>query len=208
MHKAIHVVDGFYTDPWAVRDLALRKGAWLPPNVVDGVNYGQETGNSFFTTGIARRFETLIGRPIVYDPARMGFGGFSMYGEEARVDFTTHFDETDWSAICYLVPDDDCTGGLAFFRHRETGFLGPPDDEQAVKAGFAGADDFMTGRYFPDRHVAGAWEKLDEFPMRFNRLILLRGSRLFHRASAGFGSRPDNGRLTQRFFFNEERNQG
>lgn len=66
----------------------------------------------------------------------------------------------------------------------------------------------MTGRYFPDKHVADAWEKLDEFPMRFNRLILLRGSRLFHRASAGFGSRPDNGCLTQRFFFNEERNQG
>lgn len=38
-------------------------------------------------------------------------------------------------------------------------------------------------------------------PVKYNRLILFRGGRMFHRASKGFGNSPENGRLTQSFFF-------
>ncbi|MET8628879.1 hypothetical protein ABZW30_34955 [Kitasatospora sp. NPDC004669] len=39
-------------------------------------------------------------------------------------------------------------------------------------------------------------------PIRFNRLVLFRPNRVPHRASAGFGTDPLNGRLTQVFLFN------
>jgi hypothetical protein len=37
-------------------------------------------------------------------------------------------------------------------------------------------------------------------PMRFNRLVLL-SPWLFHNSAAGFGDRPENGRLVHLMFF-------
>jgi hypothetical protein len=203
MFRSLMVVDDFYADPVAVRTMALGRSRWLPTKEVDGVRYGAETSNSFYTDEIVTCFEGLIGCDIVFHPALMGFGVFSMYGEQARVDLTTHYDETDWSAICYLTPNELCQGGLSFYRHRPTGLIGPPTDDDARRLGYADTGDFLKRRYFPDKLAPTAWEKIDEVPMRFNRTVLLRGSRLFHRASSGFGTSPENGRLTQRFFFNE-----
>ena len=203
MLKTLMVVDDFYADPGAVREMALNRSRWLPDKEVDGVKYGVETGNSFYTDEIVACFERMIGCGIDFHPAMMAFGVFSMYGENARVDLTTHYDETEWSAICYLTPDELCRGGLSFYRHRETGLIGPPDDKEARRLGYSDAGEFLKLRYFPDKLDPAAWEKIDEVPMRFNRTVLLRGSRLFHRAASGFGSAPENGRLTHRFFFNE-----
>ncbi|RAS58118.1 hypothetical protein C8D87_11873 [Lentzea atacamensis] len=201
--KSLIVVDDFYFQPVAVREMALRKSQWMPDKEVDGIKYGVETSNSFYTDEIVTCFESLIGCAIDFHPALMGFGVFSMYGEAARVDLTTHYDETEWSAICYLTPDELCQGGLSFYRHRETGLLGPPTDEEARGLGYEDAGDFLKFRYFPDKLDPAAWEKVDEVSMRFNRMVLLQGSRKFHRAASGFGTAPENGRLTQRFFFNE-----
>lgn len=197
MYKAVAVVDDFYGEPERARSLALDHARWLPL----GDHYSYETENSFYTDELIARLRDLVGEPIHVAPKRMGFGVFAYYPAEATVDDTTHFDDTDWSAIIYLVPDEWCKGGITFYRHVETGLSGPPTEPQAQALGFATTEEFLEQVYEPDKKRPEAWEETTHIGMRFNRMVLLRGSRLFHRASTGFGDSPENGRLTQRFFF-------
>lgn len=198
MYKAVTVVDDFYGDGERARSLALDRAKWLPR----GDHYSYETENSFHTDDLVDRLSDLVGEPIHVDPKRMGFGVFAYYPADATVDHTTHFDSTDWSAVVYLVPDEHCEGGLTFYRHIATGLTGPPTEERARELGFASRDEFLEEVYYPDKMRPEAWEQTAHIGMRFNRAVILHGSRLFHRASSGFGDSPENGRLTQRFFFN------
>ena len=197
------MVDEFYADPDRVCALALERGDWAPPKTDDGRTYDSETYNSFAGRGVADAFGEILGIRVRYDPAVMGFGVFAFTGESANVPLTTHYDDSDWAGIVYLVPPDRCQGGLSFFRHRASGLLGPPDDAQAVELGYRDRAHWMREAYFPDKVRADAWEELSRVSMVYNRLVLLRGGTHFHRASSGFGTGPGDGRLTQRFFFNE-----
>ncbi|MGL5827610.1 MAG: DUF6445 family protein [Nocardioides sp.] len=201
MKSTFQVVDDFYADPTKVRRLAIEHGKWLEPKVSNGLTYDFETDNSFYSHGLVEEFSRLLNRPILVDPARMGFGVFSLTGKDANAQFTTHFDDTDWAAIVYLVPNEMCFGGLSFFRHRGSGLTGPPSDEEAARLGFPSRADWLIAVYYPDKLRPDAWEEIACVGMRFNRMVLVRGSENFHRATAGFGRTLTDGRLTQRFFF-------
>ncbi|QSB17010.1 hypothetical protein JQS43_12505 [Natronosporangium hydrolyticum] len=203
MQKTIEVVDDFYVDVDRVRELAISMGDWANPKQEAGITYDFETYNSFFNDQLVRVMRDLVGAEIHVDPKRMAFGVFGVFGADSHVDFTTHYDETDWSAIVYLVPDDRCEGGLSFYRHKPSGLFGPPTEEQARQIGYDSRDAWLREHYYPDKMHPERWEETTHVAMRYNRLILLRGSVLFHRASKGFGTTPDSGRLTQRFFFND-----
>jgi hypothetical protein len=41
-------------------------------------------------------------------------------------------------------------------------------------------------------------------PIRFNRMVVLKGSVLYHRATSRFGTTVEDGRLLQRYFFNTQ----
>ena len=199
------VVDDFYADPDAVRQLAMDVGQWQAPIAKDGLSYSRETANDFWNADIVGRFESIIGAKLAFDPQLMSFGVFSYYDSTAATNVTTHFDDTEWSSIVYLVRPEHCSGGLSFFRHRDTGLSGPPDDDTARGLGYSGREDFLTRTYFPDKLHPQAWEETEHLPMEYNRLVLLRSGTLFHRASSGFGSSPETGRLTQRFFFEQQK---
>lgn len=203
MRKTFQVVDDFYIDPYRVRTLALEKGQWSEPKTENGVVYDRETYNSFSTPQILGEFERLLARPLETDPATMGFGVFALTDAQANADLTTHYDDTDWAGVVYLVPPDNCSGGLSFYRHRSSGLLGPPTDDAAQKHGFRDRDHWLAEVYFPDKLRSSAWEEIAHVGMKFNRLVLMRGSDNFHRASSGFGGSLQDGRLTQRFFFND-----
>jgi hypothetical protein len=51
------------------------------------------------------------------------------------------------------------------------------------------------------------WEKVMTLPMRFNRLVLFRPW-LWHSATAGFGTTPEDGRLIQGLFFGPHEEAG
>ncbi|MCC3655698.1 DUF6445 family protein [Streptomyces sp. S07_1.15] len=199
------MVDDFYADPDRVRALALERGDWSPQKTDEGRTYDAETYNSFAGRGVAEAFGEILGIRVRYEPAVMGFGVFAFTGESANVPLTTHYDDTDWAGIVYLVPPGRCDGGLSFFRHRDSGLLGPPDDAKAVELGYDDREHWMKDVYFPDKVRPEAWEEMSRVSMVYNRLVLLRGGTRFHRASSGFGTSPADGRLTQRFFFDEER---
>lgn len=204
MKKTIHVVDGFYSEPERVRSLALSRDDWLVHDP-DGTPYlSPETAVGFFTDSVIDRLKGVVGAPIRVDPRHMGFGVFSYYGAAADVATSTHFDDSDWSAIVYLVPDQHCTGGLTFYRHAATGLDGPPSPKDLARLGCRSARQFLEEIYYSAKLRPEAWIATGHVAMRFNRAIVLRGSRLFHRASSGFGRGPADGRLTQRFFFNED----
>jgi uncharacterized membrane protein len=197
------IVDEFYSDPDAMRNLALTVGQWQDV-MSDGVyTYSQETANEFWNADLVRQFEAIIGAKLVFDPRKMSFGVFSYYDARSSTDKTTHFDDTEWSSIVYLVRPESCSGGLSFFRHRATGLTGPPDDSTAQCMGYSDRREFLDKVYFPDKLHTEAWEEIEHVPMMYNRLILLRSGTLFHRAVSGFGTTPEDARLTQRFFFNQ-----
>jgi hypothetical protein len=201
MEKNVVVVDGFYSAPEQVRSLALSARDWISVNEAGQRKPSVETVKCYYHEGLVRRFEELVGEPIRVDPSRMGFGAFAYYPGGVPVDETTHFDDSEWSAVIYLVPDALCRGGITFYRHRDTDLIGPPDETALRRLGFASLGEFLSQVYYPDKLQPQAWEEVLHVPMRFNRLVLLRGGKLFHRASSGFGDRPENARLTQRFFF-------
>jgi hypothetical protein len=229
MKQSIYVVDNFYIEPERVRLLGLRSATWtgashqgdqyyspkrvhllgshslagMEPSEQNGQYYSSETVKAYYTTDILRCFERILGFEISFDPARMGFGVFAFYGTGSKVEETTHFDDTDWSAIVYLVPPDACRGGITFYRHRCTGLHGPPTRAQLDRLGISDMATFLSKIYLPDKKDPEAWEETTHVAMRFNRLVLLNGGRLFHRASSAFGVTPGDGRLTQRFFFDQ-----
>jgi hypothetical protein len=194
------VTDDFYEDAARVRGFALRDEVWQgavgPP---DG-RYSWETMGGYAPSGTAAGFAALLGCGISYDPRTMGFGVFAFYPGSTRVQETTHYDDTDYSAIVYLCEPRSTHDGLMFFRHRPTGLFGPPSPADLARLGVTRAEFEET--YRADKLRAGAWELVDVVSVQFNRCVVLAGGKLFHRAGRGFGSTPADGRLTQRFFFN------
>ena len=200
----VHVVDGFYSDPDRVRNLALEETAWVRAAPAAGGKHSSESERSFYTADLVARFVRILGFDIAVDAARMGFGVFAFYGSDAQVEQTTHFDDTEWAGVVYLAPPERCEGGLSFYRHRETGLCGPPTTPELSRLGIKDLATFLRDVYYPSKKDPDAWEETMHVDMKYNRLVLLEGGRLFHRASSGFGTSPADGRLSQRFFFNSK----
>ncbi|MGX4670417.1 DUF6445 family protein [Cerasibacillus sp. JNUCC 74] len=204
MTKDIIVIDDFYKEPNKVRSMALNVHGWIDENMQGEKKPSIETEKNFYTKEVINQFESILGFDIDVDPNKMGFGVFAFYPSYSRVDLTTHFDDSDWSGIIYLVPNDLCQGGISLYRHRQTGLTGPPSEEQLSELGYISMDswyeDYLNWKLEPE-----AWEETVYIDMQFNRLVLLNSGALFHRASSGFGDSPSNGRLTQRFFFNRKK---
>lgn len=199
MQQTIRVVDSFYADPLATRELALKRGKWLPQQG----RYSVETANAFFTSDLVNHLQDLVHSRITFDPQTMGFGVFALYLGGAPVELTTHYDDTDWSAIVYLTPDLSCEGGIGFYRHQPSGLVGPPSEAEAARLGFESSSQWLSELYPRAKLNPSEWELIDYVSMKFNRCVLLRGGRRFHRTTSEFGAGPSDGRLTQRFFFNE-----
>lgn len=90
-----------------------------------------------------------------------------------------------WSGIVYLTPDTTAAGrgksGTSIWRDRRTGRCYSTDS--------------VYNSRFEDYELAHVVEN------RYNRLVLLRAS-VLHMGEEGFGTRRDNARLFQTFFFN------
>lgn len=203
MQTNVLVVDDFYTDPDSVRQLAKNDTRWLSGENPGHGPLDRVTLRSYYNTAVVETFEALLNRKIEVDPARHEFGVFTLFLADVDVVPTVHYDDTPWSALVYLVPDELCQGGLGLFRHRATGLRGRPTPEQVEAMGFASVEDWERDVYYPDKSNPDAWEQTDMISMRYNRLVLLRGIDNFHRPTASFGTDINDGRLVQRFFFDD-----
>lgn len=205
------IVDDFYPDPLAVRKYAL----FLPFHEINSEqerNYykGKLTnaGHAFSQYGlelIARE----IGKPITW-PTQTG--EFRLIFERAKDDpyrkTWIHFDSmvTRYAGIVYLNPPEQCDGGTAFYRHKETKWELLPDFEspswnEVTKRTGKRFDTILETLREDGYKVNEKWDLLLQVPMRFNRCIVF-DSRQFHARVSGFGKSQSDGRLTQNFFFN------
>jgi hypothetical protein len=123
--QSVRVVDSFSAAPAQARRLAIERGRWLPRKGL----YSVETSNSFYTDSLVELLEKQVQKKIEFDPKTMGFGVFAYYPGGAPVQLTTHFDDTEWSAVVYLAPDDMCEGGTGIYRHIPMGVMGPLDSQ-------------------------------------------------------------------------------
>jgi hypothetical protein len=69
--------------------------------------------------------------------------------------------------------------------------------------GYEDADEFELQVIRRDMADLSAWELVSFVSPIYNRLVLFRGSELYHAPLRGFGDEPANSRLTHNFFFNE-----
>ena len=196
------VVDDFYTDAEAVRAIALSAEYC---HFGGSANFpGRESVRAYFTSRHAPRFAELVGCPVRFDARRWVFGKFRLATVNDSGRTRVHIDKVHWTAVVCLTHDEDATGGLAVYRHRATGLDRVPGTTALGRYGCRDLDEFDRRYVVPASTRYDAWDLLHVVPIRFNRCVLFRGSRLFHGISTTFGDGPTTGRLTQNFFFFEE----
>jgi hypothetical protein len=106
-----------------------------------------------------------------------------------------HIDNCHWTGVFFLTLDEHAQGGTDFFRHRPSGTLRAPvyaEDWQSWP--FDTVAKLWNDVIHPHTNDATKWDLVRRVPMKFNRLVLFRPWQ-WHNAGAGFGDRPDNGRL-------------
>lgn len=181
------VVDNFYTNPDAVRELALQQ------NFEPDLRYfkGNRTSTRFLAPGTKQVFESLIGRRIT-NWVEHGFNGVFQYCT-AEDPLVYHSDVQSYAAAIYLTPNAPIETGTSFFRSKEfPDVRSTSNDNPEFQAVFKGG--------FYDKTK---FEEVDSVGNVYNRLVIW-NSKLIHSASGYFGTNKFDSRLFHLFFFDIE----
>ncbi|HUN93312.1 MAG TPA: DUF6445 family protein [Burkholderiaceae bacterium] len=210
--RELRIVDDVLADPLGYRQRALGldfgEFAGAP-----GVNFpGRQTAGQP-CDGIMAYIARLLGRDVMWQSPDNGAFRVSGAASQARSDI--HVDPpspsggTMMAGLLYLTLPQDCRGGTSFYRHRDSGWVRRPSDEDVRAAGYPSFEQFQR-RWTAAAGVRGFdalvaersrdWDWLFEIPLRFNRLAMYRGD-YFHAVSEVFGSTPADSRLVQLFYF-------
>ncbi|WP_189158746.1 DUF6445 family protein [Lentzea pudingi] len=202
MRTRMIVVDDFYDNADAVRESAL-DSSFIS---MGKYNYpGWQADKALSSEALWDRLELLIGAPLEREVSG-AFGAFRLISEETGSKTKVHADSaSDWAALVYLTPDAPPSCGTGFYRHRPSGFFGPPTDEQAHAFGSADAEEFDSEVCRPDMADKAKWDLVGQVGPVYNRFVAFRGRELFHAPMGGCGVEPNECRLTQIFFFDEKR---
>lgn len=183
----IHVVDNFYADPYAVRELALRQ------QYVENGSRGVRSLDQFIFPGVKEAFEKVLGKKITRWADEYGICGRFQYctSEDALV---YHCDAQRWAAMIFLTPNAPHECGTSLLKHKKTGIR--TNEDPNIEQCFVD----LGEPYFLD---PTPFEEVDVIGNVFNRLVLFDG-RCIHSARKYFGNRINNSRLFQIFFFDAE----
>lgn len=213
---AVLVVDDFYDDPLAVRDLALTKDFFaycpqspsepagpkgpLPPwSATSLLRYGGEVvsnpqpGFRYLTASNYNMLEDLVRARI--DDSTWETGGDWWNG-------AFHLLSHEWSMSCSAIHHHHKPGDIERQGWSGVVYLGLSN---AADSGTSIWKEVSTGRctaaygsfFAMDR---SGFELVLHVPPRLNRLVLFRES-VLHSAGRGYGSTRKDARLTQTFFF-------
>ena len=190
-------VDDFYTNPWQVREFALKQQF-----AVRGNYPGQRTV-SFLNDSLKQTIQGIV-KPhageITYWSEDQYTGSFQYTVATDRS--WIHADSTtDWAGVCYLTPEAPLSSGTGLFKHKATGLRNWIYKEQAADGDPRGV------KNAPHRGADSVdytkWDMVDRIGNMYNRLIIYRGD-LFHVSLDYFGKDLQTGRLFQTFFFSTE----
>ena len=201
MTQDVIIVDNFYAQPLKLRDMAL-KSRYAEISATDYPGYASQV--RLETKALERSFSKLIGAALLIDRERFTWGGFRFITAESGSKPIIHADvAADWAAMVYMTPDCDMAIGTGLYRHKVTGFIGPPTDREARALGFCDAAEFDDKVIRPEKADLSKWEVRRVVEPVFNRLVLFRGGDNYHAPLGGCGDGPETARLTHIFFFNE-----
>jgi hypothetical protein len=177
----IWVVEDFYNDPMAVRNYALNQEYNFE------IYYrGRRTQQQFLFPGLKERFEEIMGIKIKkWDDHGMN-GRFQHCTVEDALVY--HCDDQTWAAVIFLTPEAPFQCGTTLWAHKK---YGTRSKYEFATKGYA----FEKG--FLDKTPL---EPVDVMGNVFNRLVIWDASSC-HSASEYFGTKKENSRLFQIFFF-------
>ncbi len=202
--QSVIVVDDFYDDPDDVRKFALslrfqrKHGATYPGSeVISGTDW--EPVRKRLRSYIDEAVDGPCPKPVPFPQGKFRVALAS--DEKRRID-RVHVDQQRWSGIIYLTKPEHCQDGLRLYRHRATNSIFW-DNEWFQKTFphyyLLPAEQFRERvlAYFGDRRN---FELIGTIPMLYNRAVLLMAHAL-HGTGVAFGTRKENGRLSQHFEF-------
>ena len=197
------VIDDFLEDPEAFRNVALglsypvREGEAFP---------GRNSVEQLNLSGLDQEISAIVREPLraPHPPQSHGRCRVTLARDSTKP-AKIHIDPSYWSGVLYLSRPEDCRGGTEFYRHLPTGTDGAPTDPAKLRElGFTSYEALNQQILQKDVHDRSKWELTSTVPMRFNRLVLLRGW-LWHTSGNGFGDTIENGRLVYLMFFRPAR---
>lgn len=179
VRPSIIIIDNFYKDPDAIREMALKQEFNIKGNYPGGRT------KSFATEEMKRRFEIIIGKTITYWPEQ--YNGSFQYTTSQNSSWI-HRDMTDYSGLIFLSKQPPPNSGTVIYKHKRLNkiYADNKDDEAAMSN---------------DSRNYDAWEIMDVIGNRYNRCILFDGW-MSHCSNEYFGNDMYDGRLFQTFFFN------
>lgn len=182
-NRKIWVVENFYSNPDSIREHAL-----AVPYIEGGLGrgfLGRRSQNQYLWPGLKDRFEEIMGIKIQEWESHGMNGRFQMcYAGEPVV---YHCDSQRWAAMIYLTPNAPFQTGTNLLAHKQTRVrsYNEPDFDKV----------------FNHNHLDGTpFEDVDKMGNVYNRLAIFDASSI-HCAGGYFGTRPENTRLWQMFFF-------
>jgi len=199
METSLIIVDNFYQDPDDVREFALSQDFGVTGN------YPGNRTKSFLNDELKYWINSIVephAGPVTYwgnEGEESYTGAFQVTTSDDRT--WIHADQTTkWAGVCYLTPNAPHTGGTGIFRHKETGLMSIPRDENGERVDY---DHPLLEPLNGDYNDYTKWDLVDVVGNIYNRLVLYRGD-LFHASLDYFGNTMENGRLFQTFFFSTE----
>jgi hypothetical protein len=188
----IYVIDDFLRDPDVLRRHGLQ--AEYPVPLETPWYPGRNSRRAYPIAGLDETVGYITGRAVAAlpDSAHAKFR-LCLAGEVGKGG--VHIDNCHWTGVYFLTLDEHAEGGTDFFRHRASGTVrAPVYAEDWRNWPFATVAELWNDVINPHTNDAAQWELVRRVPMKFNRLVLFRPWQ-WHNAGAGFGDRPDNGRL-------------
>lgn len=185
--KSVIVVDDFYLHPYAVREYALKQNF-----NESGWHKGQRTNFKYIPPFLKEQFEKILDKKITKWDEHGWNGVFQYCTAEDKLVY--HVDTQTYAAVLFLTPDAPPETGTAFYRCKETGNTSYPNGAKDPEY----LTTFKNGYY--DKT---GLEEIDRVGNKFNRIVFFKADQI-HAATEYFGSKPENSRLFQIFFFDAE----
>ena len=180
-NKTVWVVDNFYSDPYAVREYALKQE--FKPEI----EYfkGSRSLDQYFVPGTKEAFERIMGIKIREWESHGMCGRFQYC--TAQDPLVYHNDGQTWAAMIYLNPDAPyCTGTSLYDSKNGARRTSDPQYN----------DDVYAGGFYDETK----FELVDSIGNVFNRLFIFDAQNI-HAASKYFGQTKEDSRLFHIFFF-------
>jgi hypothetical protein len=133
-------------------------------------------------------------------PVKISISAFRLGHENTDLHVNIHSDNTvngaRWAGVYYLNEPEQCKGGTAFYRLKETGWDTMPTQEQLDAVGKN--LDWMKDKWTKEEE----WDLISLAGMKFNRFIFY-PCEYFHSRYPlkGWGNKPEESRLVWVCFF-------